>query len=566
MFRIATLTLFGIIVLALAANTTANPPDDVNARIAKALAVQSAMARARMLLVDKQSQKAVELLEEQLPNVNGSGEYLMVLRDAYRTHIKDLYLAGQPAQAKRYYDRLCIIDPGAANDVALRPQTDTTPRQFEVAAQPEPKKPGFPMFKMPPLLNPFAKKEEPQSPLILKGSVTRAHSDVVEDPFAAKNQRETPAAPASGTHAQELLVRGAAEFKSERYAEARVCFEQAYQVDKASLDAYKAQWAYCIIKGVSVAIDQPGTLPAKAPELKQQVETAIGMAPTNLMAVGQALLQQIEQRSKGSMVTAPLNTAATTKVKHWGQNKEGWQVAETPHFRIFHRKDNDFAERVAAIVESTRVDMYKKWFNVENVEWQPCCELILHATGGEYTHATGVPGNSPGHSRIETDRSGRIIARRMDLRLDINGMMEAVLPHETTHIVLAGMFGNSQVPRWADEGIAVLTEPDEKIDLHRRNLLKHYHDNQLFALKELMELKDYPHHRRIGAFYAQSVVLAEFLAQKRGPKVLTDFIIDGVRQGYDAALQKHYSMTFAQLEQAWQQEIINNPARFTSRK
>ena len=78
-----------------------------------------------------------------------------------------------------------------------------------------------------------------------------------------------------------------------------------------------------------------------------------------------------------------------------------------------------------------------------------------------------------------------------------------------------------------------------------------------------MALKDYPHHRRVGAFYAQSVVLTEFLAERKGPKVLTDFIIDGVRNVYDAALQKHYNLTFTQLEQIWQQEVINNPTRFT---
>jgi hypothetical protein len=80
-----------------------------------------------------------------------------------------------------------------------------------------------------------------------------------------------------------------------------------------------------------------------------------------------------------------------------------------------------------------------------------------------------------------------------------------------------------------------------------------------------MELKDYPQPRRIGAFYAQSVVLTEFLAQQKGPRVLTNFVKDGVRQGYDASLQKHYGMTFTQLEQLWNQQVLNNTAKFAQR-
>src|SRR5204862_2609529 len=123
-----------------------------------------------------------------------------------------------------------------------------------------------------------------------------------------------------------------------------------------------------------------------------------------------------------------------------------------------------------------------------------------------------------------------------------------VLPHEATHVVLAGMFGPFDLPRWADEGIAVLAEPTEKIEQHRRNLLKHHQDGLLFGIKDLMRMESYPEPRRIGAFYAQSVVLVEFLTQQKGPKVFAEFVKDGLRQGYEASLQRHYSMTFTQLE------------------
>lgn len=535
-------------------------PDDLDTRVRKDLSVQTAMARARLLLADDQAQKAVEVLEEQLRNVNGNSAYLFLLRDAYRAYIRDLYLAGQPEQAKRYLDRLCILDPGAAKDLALRPQVET---QRKVEPEPLAKKPAvfqFPTFKPLVITMPFAKKEEATKPPVIQPATVRGVSDqsIVDDPFDRKNQRDGPLDAGKAALARELLMRGEQEFKSDRFAEARVCFEQAYQIDAGSLEVCKEQWAYCILKGVAEAMEQPGVLPGRLSELQQQVDAAIRMAPTKMMASGQQLLEQLERRAGQNR--PPQITASAAKARHWGQNREGWQVVETAHFRIFHRQDGDFGERVAQIAESTRKAMYKKWFDHEGVEWEPICELVMHPDAGSYTQMTNVPGSSPGHSRIAFE-SGRVLSRRMDMRMDSDRILDTVLPHETTHVVLAGMFGDKLPPRWADEGIAVLTEPSDKVEQHRRNLHKHHQDGRLFGLKELMELKDYPPSSKISTFYAQSVALCEFLAAERSPKTLTDFVKDGVRHGYETALQRHYNMTFAQLEERWTQKVLNNPSR-----
>ena len=75
-------------------------------------------------------------------------------------------------------------------------------------------------------------------------------------------------------------------------------------------------------------------------------------------------------------------------------------------------------------------------------------------------------GGSPGHSSIRTD-GPRVLSRRIDLHCgDVPNLLAAVLPHETTHVTLAGQFGDRPVARWADEGMAVLTEPREKVERH----------------------------------------------------------------------------------------------------
>ncbi len=48
--------------------------------------------------------------------------------------------------------------------------------------------------------------------------------------------------------------------------------------------------------------------------------------------------------------------------------------------------------------------------------------------------------------------------------------MTAILPHEVTHVVLADLFTTQQIPRWADEGIAVLAEPNAEQEIRAAEL------------------------------------------------------------------------------------------------
>ena len=72
-----------------------------------------------------------------------------------------------------------------------------------------------------------------------------------------------------------------------------------------------------------------------------------------------------------------------------------------------------------------------------------------------------------------------------------------------------------------------------------------------------MQLSDYPEPRYISAFYAQSVSLVEYLSSLQGPQVFARFLRDGLRDGYEAALKKHYNVkTFDELQMRWSQEAL----------
>src|SRR5262249_52537499 len=231
--------------------------------------------------------------------------------------------------------------------------------------------------------------------------------------------------------------------------------------------------------------------------------------------------------------------------------------AETVNFRIYHNQTRELAEQVAQTAERTRTEMCRKWFGGAKDDWNPRCDIFLHATSRDYNRATGVAGTSPGHSSLKTEGS-RVLCRKIDLHCDDpQNLVCAVLPHETTHVVLAGQYGEQPIPRWADEGIAVLTEPRPKIDRHLQNLTHCRQENTLFSVKNLMQMADYPEPRYITSFYAQSVSLVEYLSNLKAPQVLTQFVRDAQKIGYEQALNKNYGFrNFDDLQQKWSQRAF----------
>ena len=58
----------------------------------------------------------------------------------------------------------------------------------------------------------------------------------------------------------------------------------------------------------------------------------------------------------------------------------------------------------------------------------------------------------------------------------------------------------------------------------------------------------------VDAFYAESVSLVEFLSRQKGPETFTQFVREGLQNGYEPALQRYYGyQSFAELQQQWLQ-------------
>ena len=71
---------------------------------------------------------------------------------------------------------------------------------------------------------------------------------------------------------------------------------------------------------------------------------------------------------------------------------------------------------------------------------------------------------SGGATSFAFDR-GRILGQDMHIEGSLDRLLASVLPHEVTHTVFAYYF-RQPVPRWADEGGAVLSEDDIERNRH----------------------------------------------------------------------------------------------------
>jgi hypothetical protein len=558
----ATMARLGLVALLCAApflcstNLSADPVKEPDDAMQGYLIVQIAPLQAEAYLMQRQPAKAVEVLEAPLSKVSVNRKYLAVLRNAYRAYITELTLKGQNALAAKYEARLRILENAGAPDLARAPATGTAAPTAPVAAALASGVGAGPTTAVTPPGGPHA--------VVARGKLLDT------DPFGVDMRATRPAAgpAATSSRAATLLLDQAEEaFARKRYTAAWKLYEDAHRADKTVTQGCQERWAYCKLHRVVEQINNTDALSCNWGELEREVHQAMALAP-KLEKAGKGLLSEMEGR-RGAKAVQTAAAADEAAVKHLPRNAQGWEVAETPHFRILHRQPREFVEKVAGVAEQTRVTMYRKWFGGDGEPWSPKCDLYLHATAADYGSYTGQKTTSPAFSRIDFDPvAGRVVLRVIHMHCEnAAALLNAVLPHEATHVVLAGQFGRGPLPHWADEGMAVLTEPAEKIEQHRRNLERCR--AELFEVRELMQLQDWPHPRRISAFYAQSVSLVDYLCGLRDARTFAQFLRDGLREGYEPALRRHYGIQgFADLQGRWGEHVAaalrGGPAGYTA--
>jgi hypothetical protein len=513
------------------------------------------LAQAQRSIAQDDFGGAIATLERHFDRAGRYPEYLTLMRVAYRARARQLVMRGQSDAAQPYLDRLRAIEQVAEPSVAV----SGAPRvgsKAVVAIAPR-------------------RRGDDEAPA---ATATRRAETSGWQPVA------TPASAGvvSSSRAMEDVVRRAdAAFHGQQFAAANRLYAEVHRAAPERLEAARPRWAYCRMVALVEAINQQPTKAAEWSMLYREAREVAALVPDNDYA--KFLVRVVEERrgrtgivrdhsaivrasepeptpagkraglsglaQRIAQVGDDSRAASTAIMRRFSVN--GWHAVETASFRVF-AADEATAARSAEVAERTRSEVRQTWFGSAPVAaWDVKCELFIHSDTAEYTRQTNLGPASPGNSAVQID-GGRVRSRRIDLRHDAPNLLHAVLPHEVTHVVMSDRFTEPPLPRWADEGIAVLSEPADKKQAHLANLAQWKQRGQRYSARQLMTMSEYPAGELWGLFYGSSVSLVDFLVKRGGPERFVEFLAGAAQRGYEPELRRVYGIEgFAALDAEW---------------
>jgi RNA polymerase sigma factor (sigma-70 family) len=204
----------------------------------------------------------------------------------------------------------------------------------------------------------------------------------------------------------------------------------------------------------------------------------------------------------------------------------------------------EWCERIALAAEQQRKSLAKAWLGKELPDWKQPCPIVVQINDRAHASATSF---QFGKQLPLTGRELSITGIKLDGTL--RQILNILLPHEVTHTILADHF-REPIPRWADEGAAMMAEndvvPNRQDDLARKFLK----DGMAFRLTALFQMREYP--ANVGAFFAQSCSVTRFLADKFGKPKFLEFVSEGMKGNWEAATKKCFEFeSIADMERTW---------------
>jgi hypothetical protein len=196
------------------------------------------------------------------------------------------------------------------------------------------------------------------------------------------------------------------------------------------------------------------------------------------------------------------------------------------------------AQQVGLAAEQYRKAKALEWLGREMPPWPEPCPL----------HVTVTMGGAGGATSFAFD-NGRVLGQKMNIEGSLDRLLASVLPHEVTHTVFAHHF-RTPVPRWADEGGAVLSEDDIERQRHDKLVRQILNGRREIPLRRLFALREYPND--VMCLYAEGYSVAQFLVDRSNRPTFLNFVAQGMSQGWDGAARAYYHYnSVEELEQAW---------------
>jgi hypothetical protein len=212
---------------------------------------------------------------------------------------------------------------------------------------------------------------------------------------------------------------------------------------------------------------------------------------------------------------------------------------ETPNF-IIETPNPQQAKEYGDAAERLRRELAVEWLGEEMPRWGDRCPITVNV--GRRLGAGGATTFVFDH--------GEVFGWRMSIQGSHERILDSVLPHEITHMILASYF-RKPLPRWADEGAATSVEHISERMRHRQMLLEFLQTQRGIPFNSMFAMKEYP--SDIMPLYAQGFSLSEYLIQQGGKERFLAFVKDGLDgERWADAVRHHYGcQNLGALQNAW---------------
>jgi RNA polymerase sigma factor (sigma-70 family) len=319
--------------------------------------------------------------------------------------------------------------------------------------------------------------------------------------------------------------------------------QRAIAVVPASLVAQTLKVGMLITTGEGATV---GLISAQVASLTEGIVRAMVFAK---LRIGMAVLAAIAVFGTGAGlwihggVTAAESASSTSdepqpRAAREPAETESGAPVRTENFLV-DAPTREIAVKVAIAAERWRRNNAILWLGEVLPSWSQPCPIHVKITDGGSHSATSL-----------AFADGKVMSQRISLEGPLNRLLHADVPHEVTHLVLAHYFG-WPMPRWADEGAAILSSDKVERDRHERVLHRLLSGSDRFVpLRRLFGLHDYP--TDTTAFYPESYSITRFLVESKDRKTFLEFVSRGVRDGWDEAAKRCYGYHgVTEMETAW---------------
>lgn len=178
----------------------------------------------------------------------------------------------------------------------------------------------------------------------------------------------------------------------------------------------------------------------------------------------------------------------------------------TENFAVLDAPTAAAAEEIARTAERCRSELALYWLGTALPRWSETCPIRVRV--GEQS--------APGGETSFVFQHGEVFGWEMKIQGSLERILDSVLPHEITHMILATQF-RRPLPRWFDEGAATCMEhPSEKENYHR--MLRDFLNSRVrrgLPFNRMVSMMHYP--SDVMPLYAQGFSVAEFLLEMGSP-------------------------------------------------